>query len=412
MKSSPGHPRRKRGRRWTPHAIGAGSLALLAFLGGAAPEFLSDDFKQKFAPYTKWIVAIIILAIVMEIVRALVAVRAKDDSPETSGKDQEARQAGFSISDHNNAPRSGDNAGTENSRALRLTKGDVDDLLVSKNGKDKSYVGAVLKGAKLEGADLSGADLTGADLSGADLKFADLSDAILTQTQVIGADLTGAILTGACIENWNVSQSTKIQGARCEYIYTLKDREGRLPPFGDFKAGDFANLFRDKSDILYDLFISYASEDREPFVIELVKLLKDNKLEIWYDEFTLTLGDRIRQSIDRGLSRSRYGIVVLSSAFFNKYWTQHEFDGLLALEESGQKKILPIWHGVSKDDVRRYSPALANRIAISSDFPIEKIVERILQVVRQSKVEPSDSLPGFAITSSKKGKSGSERNTD
>ncbi len=97
MKNSPKHSR----RRWAPHAIGAGSLALLAFLGGAAPEFLSDDFKRKFAPYNKWILAVIIAAALVETVCAIVAARAKDDPLETSDKDPEPRQAGFSVGDHN-----------------------------------------------------------------------------------------------------------------------------------------------------------------------------------------------------------------------------------------------------------------------------------------------------------------------
>ncbi len=78
VKSSSKHPR----RRWAPHAIGAGSLALLAFLGAAAPEFLSEEFKQKFAPYNKWILAVIGVAVVVEIVRGIVAARANDDPPE------------------------------------------------------------------------------------------------------------------------------------------------------------------------------------------------------------------------------------------------------------------------------------------------------------------------------------------
>jgi tetratricopeptide (TPR) repeat protein len=97
VKIIPKHSR----RRWAPHAIGAGSLALLAFLGSAAPEFLSDDFKRKFAPYNKWILAIIIAAAVVEIVCAIVAARAKDDLLETSDKAPEALQAGFSVGDHN-----------------------------------------------------------------------------------------------------------------------------------------------------------------------------------------------------------------------------------------------------------------------------------------------------------------------
>ena len=39
---------------------------------------------------------------------------------------------------------------------------------------------------------------------------------------------------------------------------------------------------------------------------------------VWYDEFTLKLGDSIRRSLDKGLKQSRFGIVVLSKAFFEK----------------------------------------------------------------------------------------------
>jgi tetratricopeptide (TPR) repeat protein len=97
VKSSPKHSR----RRWKPHAIGAGSLALIAFLGAAAPEFLSDDFKQKFAPYNKWVLAALGIAVVVEIVRAIVAARANGDQPEVSARDSEPNQTGLSIGDHN-----------------------------------------------------------------------------------------------------------------------------------------------------------------------------------------------------------------------------------------------------------------------------------------------------------------------
>jgi hypothetical protein len=88
-------------RRWAIHAIGAGSLALLAFLGAAAAEFLSDDFKQKFAPYNKWILAVIVLAAAVEFVRAIVAARAKDAPPLVDAKDPAPAQTGFSVGDHN-----------------------------------------------------------------------------------------------------------------------------------------------------------------------------------------------------------------------------------------------------------------------------------------------------------------------
>jgi hypothetical protein len=55
-------------------------------------------------------------------------------------------------------------------------------------------------------------------------------------------------------------------------------------------------------------------------------------------------GRRHRQSIDSGLARSRFGIVILSEAFFAKHWPQRELDGLAAREVDGVKVILPVWH--------------------------------------------------------------------
>ena len=78
------------------------------------------------------------------------------------------------------------------------------------------------------------------------------------------------------------------------------------------------------------------------------------------DETELRVGDGLRTSIDAGLSKSRYGIVVLSRAFFAKNWPKYELDGLLARELKGRKVILPIWHGVTARDVVKYSAPLAD----------------------------------------------------
>lgn len=92
------------------------------------------------------------------------------------------------------------------------------------------------------------------------------------------------------------------------------------------------------------------------------------RAEIWYDEATLQLGDSWRQSIDNGLLDSRYGVVVLSTAFFAKNWTQYELNGLVTKEMAGEKVVLPIWHKVSKDEVAGYSPTLADKVALNSSL--------------------------------------------
>ena len=71
----------------------------------------------------------------------------------------------------------------------------------------------------------------------------------------------------------------------------------------------------------YDLFVSHAFEDKEDFVDELVAELKQLDLKIWYDTDRLKIGDSMREKIDKGLSKSRYGVVILSPNYIadNKY---------------------------------------------------------------------------------------------
>ena len=135
--------------------------------------------------------------------------------------------------------------------------------------------------------------------------------------------------------------------------------------------------------MLYDVFICHASEDKESFVRPLAESLQAEHVEVWFDEFSLKLGDSIRRSIDRGLRQSRFGVVVLSPAFFEKNWPQYELDGLINREMRGRDIIiLPVWHGVTHGDVTHYSPPLAGRKAVSSGREIQRVVDEIVSVVR------------------------------
>jgi hypothetical protein len=133
----------------------------------------------------------------------------------------------------------------------------------------------------------------------------------------------------------------------------------------------------------HDVFISHASEDKDGFVRALAEGLRTRGVNVWYDEFELRVGDSLRRSIDKGLANSRFGIVVLSSAFFAKNWTQYELDGLVTKELSGTGKvILPIWHKVSKDEVAGFSPTLADKVALNTGVQsLDEIVEAIVAVV-------------------------------
>jgi hypothetical protein len=133
----------------------------------------------------------------------------------------------------------------------------------------------------------------------------------------------------------------------------------------------------------YDVFISHASEDRDEIVRPLAVKLQSMGLKVWYDEFELKIGDSLRRKIDKGLANSRFGIVVLSTAFISKGWTNYELDGIVTKAISGQQVILPIWHNITKQQVIDYSPSLADKLARNTAInTIEEIADEIYGVVK------------------------------
>jgi hypothetical protein len=136
------------------------------------------------------------------------------------------------------------------------------------------------------------------------------------------------------------------------------------------------------ADPEWDVFVSHASEDKEEFARALAQGLKDHGLRVWFDEFTLRVGDSLRRSIDKGLAHSRYGVVVISPAFLSKEWPQKELDGLMAREVHGRKVILPVWHNIDAIALRQYSPLLADRLATSSSKGLQQVIDELLQAIR------------------------------
>ena len=128
----------------------------------------------------------------------------------------------------------------------------------------------------------------------------------------------------------------------------------------------------------WDVFISHASEDNDAIARPLAEALRAKGLRVWYDEFSLTVGDSLRKSIDHGLGRSRFGVVILSKHFFEKHWPEQELNGLATREVGGKKVILPVWHGVGFDEVRQFSPTLADRLAVSTELGLQHVVEKLL----------------------------------
>ncbi|WP_430414026.1 toll/interleukin-1 receptor domain-containing protein [Parasphingorhabdus sp.] len=131
------------------------------------------------------------------------------------------------------------------------------------------------------------------------------------------------------------------------------------------------------------VFICHASEDKDAVARPLAYALRDRHIEVWFDEFSIKVGDSLREAIDRGLVNCDYGIVIVSKAFFLKRWTQRELNGLVAREMAGTRTlVLPVWHDVDRDFVLNHSPSLADVYAVSSEIGTTKVIEQLLRTIR------------------------------
>jgi TIR domain len=183
------------------------------------------------------------------------------------------------------------------------------------------------------------------------------------------------------IETYNLDGAARINAAGHDVVAAV---ERQMAAHNQRSKPDPARAVErteQDSAVEWDVFISHASEDKDDFVRPLAERLRHEGLRVWYDDFTLTVGDSLRRSIDRGLARSRYGVVVVSQNFLKKEWPQKELDGLVAREVGGVKVILPVWHNISADQIRAYSPILADRLAVSSAKGLDHVTDQLLQAI-------------------------------
>jgi hypothetical protein len=89
------------------------------------------------------------------------------------------------------------------------------------------------------------------------------------------------------------------------------------------------------------VFVSHSSKDK-PFVRRIVKELEKHKLEVWFDERAMGVGDSIVSGIDTGLKNADYLLVVLSRNSVKSRWVRAELNAALFEEASKQgMAVLP-----------------------------------------------------------------------
>ncbi len=130
-------------------------------------------------------------------------------------------------------------------------------------------------------------------------------------------------------------------------------------------------------------FISHDHRNKadiaRPLSIELSKIM----CPVWFDEFSLRVGDSLRESIEKGLKECKKCVLILTREFLtNEGWTKKEFNSVFTREILEKKNvILPVWHKVTASQVYEYSPTLADRVGVDWSLGVEEVSRRLYRAI-------------------------------
>jgi len=157
--------------------------------------------------------------------------------------------------------------------------------------------------------------------------------------------------------------------------------KGLRPIFRD------AGYARRRSELEKPLaFICHDSRDKDSIARPIALGLSKCLCPVWYDEYSLKVGDRLRESVEKGLKECRRCVLVLSPSFLlNPGWTRAEFNSVFTRELiEGRDVLLPVWHQVTRKDVYEYSPSLADRFAVDWSAGEEEVIRRLHAAIRST----------------------------
>jgi uncharacterized protein YjbI with pentapeptide repeats len=201
-------------------------------------------------------------------------------------------------------------------------------LLITGQGQKKNFDLCNLRGVNLQKAILTDASFISANLSEANLQDADLSRAKLVQTQLDDTDFTGATLTGAFIEDWGITNHTKFNGVRCEYVYMrlptqenpdpLRKPDNNKEVFADGEFGDFIKPIVDTLDLYHNQAV-----DPRAFAISFKQLAEN------HPEADLRIVGMEVRGEDKLLLRAKTADSANKSELSAEYFTTyHQLKGL------------------------------------------------------------------------------------
>jgi len=135
---------------------------------------------------------------------------------------------------------------------------------------------------------------------------------------------------------------------------------------------------------LRDVFLCHAWDDRAGAAKELHDLLESRGVSVWFSEKDVALGTSLLREIDKGLAKSRVGIVLVTPALLRclpqESIADKELSALLARD-----LLVPIVHDTTYEVLREISPLLASRSGLSTaENTMANVAAKLAELVAPS----------------------------
>jgi hypothetical protein len=132
---------------------------------------------------------------------------------------------------------------------------------------------------------------------------------------------------------------------------------------------------------LRDLFLCHAWDDRRGVATELNDRLEAEGVSVWFSEKDILLGQPFMREIDRGLAKSRAGLVLITPAFLKRVDNRGVSDKELS-ELLSRDQLIPVVHETTYDEVRKVSPLLGSRHGLdTAEDSMPVIATKIAELV-------------------------------
>jgi hypothetical protein len=130
-----------------------------------------------------------------------------------------------------------------------------------------------------------------------------------------------------------------------------------------------------------DVFLCHAWDDRQGVAKQLHDELESRGVKVWFSEKDVVLGTSLMREIDRGLAKSRIGIVLVTPALLKRL----KAEGIADKELSAllQRELLvPIIHETTYDALREVSPLLGSRSGLNTaENPMADVAGKLAELV-------------------------------